>query len=130
MEELEKNIRVNRLIDLYGSLLTKHQYEILSLYYYMDLSLSEISEQLEISRNGVYDALTFKPQQHFHFDVETSFKLLQSNLGLSPSVITSSLKVPVLNDFAVMLDVYTKLISSKKIKEKTLEELRDFLMAE
>ena len=69
---------------------------------------------------------SFKPQQHFHFDVETSFKLLQSNLGISPSVITSSLKVPVLNDFAVMLDVYTKLISSKKIKEKTLEELCDF----
>ena len=57
MEELEKSIRVNRLIDFYGELLTSHQQEILSLYYYMDLSLSEISEQLDISRNGVYDAL-------------------------------------------------------------------------
>ena len=31
--------------------------EVLSLYYQMDLSLSEISEQLNISRNGVYDAI-------------------------------------------------------------------------
>ena len=57
MEELEKSIRVNKLIDFYGDLLTSHQKEILSLYYQMDLSLSEISEQLDISRNGVYDAL-------------------------------------------------------------------------
>ena len=57
MEELEKSIRVNKLIDFYGDLLTLHQKEILSLYYQMDLSLSEISEQLDISRNGVYDAL-------------------------------------------------------------------------
>ena len=57
MEELEKSIKVNKLIDCYGDLLTSHQREILSLYYQMDLSLSEISEQLEISRNGVYDAL-------------------------------------------------------------------------
>ena len=57
MEELDKSIRVNKLIDFYGDLLTSHQKEILSLYYQMDLSLSEISEQLDISRNGVYDAL-------------------------------------------------------------------------
>ena len=55
MEELEKSIRVNKLIDFYGDLLTSHQKEILSLYYQMDLSLSEISEQLDIFRNGVYD---------------------------------------------------------------------------
>lgn len=57
MDELEKNLRVNRLIDLYGSLLTGHQRQILSWYYSMDLSLAEISDQLGISRNGVYDAL-------------------------------------------------------------------------
>ena len=57
MEELQKSIRVNKLLDIYGALLTKHQEEVLELYYQMDLSLSEISEQLGISRNGVYDAI-------------------------------------------------------------------------
>ena len=57
MEELQKSIRVNKLLDSYSSLLTEHQKEVLSLYYQMDLSLSEISEQLDISRNGVYDAI-------------------------------------------------------------------------
>ena len=36
------------------------------------------------------------------------------------------MKVPLLNDFAVMLSVYTKLISSSKIKEITIQELKDF----
>ena len=57
MEELEKSIRINNLLDQYGKLLTTHQLEVLSLYYQMDLSLSEISEQLNISRNGAYDAI-------------------------------------------------------------------------
>ena len=57
MEELKKSLRVNRLLDIYGNVLTYHQKEIVSLYYQMDSSLSEISEQLNISRNGVYDAI-------------------------------------------------------------------------
>lgn len=57
MIELEKSIYINELYDLYGSLLTKKQQEIIELYYCDDLSLSEISEQLEVSRNAVYDCL-------------------------------------------------------------------------
>ena len=52
--------------------------------------------------------------------------MLQSKSGLNPNVISSSMKVPVLNDFAVMLFVYNKVISSEKIKQKTIEELKEF----
>lgn len=57
MEELEKSLRANNLFDCYGSLLTDHQKKIFTLYFEMDLSLSEIAEELEISRNGVHDAI-------------------------------------------------------------------------
>ena len=69
---------------------------------------------------------SFKPVQWFKPDLETSFELLGGNLGISNGTISSSMKVPLLNDFAVMLSVYTKLISSPKIKELTLQELKDF----
>lgn len=54
---LDKVIEIGILFDFYGSLLTEKQQEAIQLYYYQDLSLSEISERLEISRQGVYDHL-------------------------------------------------------------------------
>ncbi len=69
---------------------------------------------------------SFKPAQWFHFDAETSFDLLGANLGINNGTITNCMKVPVLNDFAVMLSVYTRLISSEPIKQKTFEEIIDF----
>ncbi|MGN1294986.1 MAG: YlxM family DNA-binding protein [Bacilli bacterium] len=57
MEELDKNLYVNRLLDLYGELLTEHQKNILELYYHYDLSLSEIAEQEGVSRNAIHDSL-------------------------------------------------------------------------
>lgn len=57
MSEIKKTIEINRLLDIYGRLLTKSQYEIMSDYYYCDLSLSEISELRNISRTAVSDAI-------------------------------------------------------------------------
>lgn len=54
---LEKKQRVNLLMDCYEDLLTKKQKEYLSLYYDEDLSLAEIAEDLNVSRNAVYDNL-------------------------------------------------------------------------
>lgn len=67
-----------------------------------------------------------KPQNWFKSDIEINFELLGAKLEVGNGVISSCLKVPVLNDFAVMLSNYVKLISSPKIKEKTLEEIQDF----
>ena len=67
-----------------------------------------------------------KPQSWFKSDIEINFELLGANLEVGNGVISSCLKVPVLNDFAVMLSNYVKLISSPKIKEKTLEEMQEF----
>ena len=69
---------------------------------------------------------SFKPAPTFKYDVSTSFELLQTNLGISPGIVTTCMKVPLLNDFAVMLSVYTKLVSSPPIKQKTLAEMQEF----
>lgn len=46
------------LYDYYGELLTDRQRECFELRYYQDLSLGEIGQELNISRQGVYDNLS------------------------------------------------------------------------
>ena len=52
---LEKKEHVILLMDLYKDLLTDKQKEDLTLYYEEDLSLSEIANDLGVSRNAIYD---------------------------------------------------------------------------
>ena len=46
---------INLLLDAYESLLTPKQQEVMQLHYREDFSLSEISEELSISRAGALD---------------------------------------------------------------------------
>ena len=76
--ELEKTKRVNDLIDIYGVLLTNNQLNILELYYMEDLSLKEIAEELNISRNAVFDSL--KRSVNILEDYESKLNLLAKEL--------------------------------------------------
>lgn len=53
----DRLVQLSLLIDFYGQLLTDKQLEIVDMHYNNDLSMSEISELLGISRQGVYDSL-------------------------------------------------------------------------
>ncbi len=57
MADVEARVELNTLLDFYGPLLTEHRREVLRLYCEEDLSLTEIAEQLGITRQGVSDAL-------------------------------------------------------------------------
>ncbi|MGI6484938.1 MAG: YlxM family DNA-binding protein [Thermoanaerobacterales bacterium] len=47
----------NLLYDCYGELLTEKQREIFELYYFHDLSLKEIAEHYDITRQGIHDII-------------------------------------------------------------------------
>lgn len=54
---MEKIIERNLLFDFYGELLTEHQKDIYRDAVYEDLSLSELSEQYGITRQGIHDLI-------------------------------------------------------------------------
>ena len=50
---MDKNIQIGLLYEFYGNLLTEKQAYVIDSYYNDDLSLSEIADELEITRQGV-----------------------------------------------------------------------------
>ena len=73
---LNKN-KGNLLIDYYGSLLTKHQLDILSAYFIDDLSMNEIAEEKNISKSAVSDIIKRSIKQLEEY--EAKLKLIEQN---------------------------------------------------
>ena len=65
---MEKNIEVSLLLDFYGELLKPSGREATYLYYNDDLSLSEIAEEMGITRQGVRDSIVRTERQLFSFE--------------------------------------------------------------
>jgi hypothetical protein len=55
--KLANRIKLNSLFDLYGILLTEKQREFYAQHYLFDLSLGEIAENCQVSRQAVHDLL-------------------------------------------------------------------------
>lgn len=65
---MDKLVEVGILFDYYGKLLSEKQYQAVELYYIHDLSLAEIGEELNITRQGVFDTLKRSEQKLYHYE--------------------------------------------------------------
>ena len=64
----EKNLEIGYLLDFYGDILPERRRDILDLYYNDDLSLSEIAEQMSITRQAVRDSIKKTEQELFFYE--------------------------------------------------------------
>ena len=67
---MEKKVEVSMLCQIYGKLLTEKQYEFIDDYYNNDLSLSEIAENNNITRQAVRDVIK-KGENAFNYEKDT-----------------------------------------------------------
>lgn len=70
---MEKNVQISILIDIYGKLLTDKQYDLLVDYYNNDLSLSEIAENQNITRQAVRDNLKKGENKLIEYEEKLNF---------------------------------------------------------
>lgn len=97
------------LYDFYGELLTDKQKDIVDMYYNNDFTLSEISEQIGISRQGVYDALK---------RAENTLEDYEKKLGLVEKLLQQK---SLLKKISSMLDQILSLQNSEIINNRIIE---------
>ena len=70
---MEKKVEISMLCDLYGKLLTEKQFEFINDYYNNDLSLSEIAENNNITRQAVRDIIKKGERKLFEYEEKLLF---------------------------------------------------------
>ena len=70
---MEEKVRISILLELYGKLLTEKQYEFMDLYYNQDLSLSEIGDNEDITRQAVRTILLKSKKKLEEFENQLKF---------------------------------------------------------
>ena len=108
---MEKNVKMSILCQIYGKLLTEKQFRLLDDYYNNDLSLSEIAENLSITRQAVRDNIKKGENKLFEYE---------EKLGIMKKTMEQEEKI------AIIFSEITKIKSQSSDEEvgKILEHIK------
>ena len=114
---MDKNIKISILCQIYGKLLTEKQYQVLDDYYNNDLSLSEIAENLNITRQAVRDNI--KKGENKLLEYEEKLNVMKKTMEQEEKI-------------AIVLSEIAKIQSKSSDKEvgKILEHIHNVLVSE
>jgi hypothetical protein len=86
-----KIVELSLLYDFFGQLLTEKQQRVFELYYDDDLSLGEIAENLNITRQAVYDNL--RRAEKLLYNYEKKLKLVDKFLNQQEKIIKIKINI-------------------------------------
>lgn len=115
---MEERIKISMLLDFYGQLLTDKQKDLMDLYYNDDLSLSEISEITNTSRQAIFDLI--KRCQKMLLEYETALRLYERNLDLN---LMKDHIMEKLSELEVDLNDKSKLQLVNDIKNELIDKI-------
>ena len=106
---VEKVVEIGILFDFYGKLLSPRQISVIELFYIHDLSLAEIGEELDITRQGVYDTLKRAEKKLYEYE---------ENLGLVYEFKKNTLAIKSIIE--ISKDILTSLKDTEKITSRDI----------
>lgn len=110
-EKFVERMEFTNLYDCYGQLLTEHQREILAMYLYEDLTISEIGDSKGISRQAVHDMLKRAHESLIDYEIKLGFIDKQRN------------------EHKKLLSIYDELSAAKEdaSRKKALKALKKYI---
>ena len=102
------DVKMAMLLDVYGGLLTKKQYDAADLYYNEDYSLNEIASYFNVSRQGIHENIKQATENLIKY--EKVLKICERNKKLSET-----------------LESVKKLLDGNDKKEETVKLLEEVI---
>ena len=115
---MDKNVEISILCQVYGKLLTEKQYEFINDYYNNDLSLSEIAENNDITRQAVRDIL--QKSKNKLLDCEKKIGLMKKEINNKKTIDNIFLELKKIDESISNKDIKNSLNNIKKELEKIL----------
>lgn len=115
--------RIALLMDCYGKVLTEKQFYAMDLYFQEDLTLSEISEQTGITRQGVWDNIRRGEKQLIELENNLHFIEKMDNIRQGLSEIDRLTKE--MQDYAQEKFLSSKIVDRLSKVQSILDKLSE-----
>ncbi len=114
------------LFDFYGKLLTEKQYLVIKLYYLQDLSLGEIGEEIDVTRQGIFDLLKRAEQNLYKYEKKLGLvKKFNFNRDYIENMIKISKEIEVISEKENIPKLSEKAMEINKIGRLILNESQE-----
>ena len=108
---MEDFAKTSMLFDIYGGLLTDKKKRVMEMYHEDDMSLSEIAEELEVSRAAVHDSLR---------SAERLLRSYEDKLGILDDYLS---KEKLVDELRTHISEARELLAMDMVERKSKDEL-------